>query len=334
MAKLNNPLQRVMNLLVLVSGFIKKGIAGVRKKVQRSEFLEVVYVPLKDLKIDPKYQRLINLTFIEKAKVFDPKLVKPLSIFKRPNGDLFIADGQHTACLAAMYVEDAENFELPCQIQVHPVDFTQEQCEEAEAEYFKRFNFLRNNVGTIEKLRADIAQGLEYALNMLNKLESLGIHVQGIGDESGEEVFGYKMLSTSIGKYGVSYTKKAVDLCKFHLAKGKMTKPMDGSMIFGLAAAFHFADNYLGKEQRYDSFIKYLSGNITLRTVKEWKNKTAGQIQDELMLEKFIEHYNDGVGYGNSPGPTIGMVKKNCLFDQWKDDAIHNKTRDKDEEES
>jgi hypothetical protein len=334
MAKLNDPLQRVMNLLVLVSGFIKKGIAGIRKKVQKSEFLEVVYVPLKDLKIDPKYQRLINLTFIEKAKVFDPKLVKPLSIFKRPNGDLFIADGQHTACLAAMYVEDAESFELPCQIQVHPADFTTEQCEEAEAEYFKRFNFLRNNVGTIEKLRADIAQGLEYALNMLDKLESLGIHVQGIGDESGEEVFGYKMLSTSIGKYGISYTKKAVDLCKFHLAKGKMTKPMDGSMIFALAAAFHFADNYLGKEQRYENFVKYLSGSITLKTVKEWKNKSAGQIQDEIMLGRFIEHYNDGVGYKHHSGPTIGLVKNDSLFSQWKDDPIHNKTRDKDEEES
>ena len=325
MAKLNNPLQGVINLLVLVSGFIQKGISGIRKKFSQKDFLPITYVALKDLKVDPKYQRLINLTFISKAKVFDPKLVKPLSVYRRPNGDLFIVDGQHTACLAGVYVEDPDNFELPCQIQDHPNNFTLEECEEKEAEYFTRFNYLRNNVGTIEKLRAEIARGVKSALTTLGQLEALKVHVQGIGDESGPEVQGYKMLKTSLGKYGVSYTKRAVDLCKYHLDKGNWTKPLDGSIILGLSAAYHFVDNYLGEAQKNKNFIDYLSGNLTKKTVKDLKYKTAGQLQDVLILEKIIEHYNDGVGYGANPGPTVGMDGKNSLFSQWKEDEIHNK---------
>ena len=95
-----------------------------QKKYTTDDFLDVEYIKLKDLKGEPKYQRLINLTFLAKAKVFEPKLVKPLSVFRRPNGEYFIVDGQHTACLAGIYVYDAANFELPCQVQEHPSDFT------------------------------------------------------------------------------------------------------------------------------------------------------------------------------------------------------------------
>ena len=102
MAKLSDPLQGAIELLVLVRGFIKKGISGLKKEFTRNNFLEIKYIALKDLKVDPKYQRLINLNFIQKAQKFDPLLVKPLSVFLRPNGDLFIVDGQHTACLAAL----------------------------------------------------------------------------------------------------------------------------------------------------------------------------------------------------------------------------------------
>ena len=79
-----NPWQGVMTLLSLVDGFIKVGISGIRKKFTRENFLKVEYIELKNLKVDKKYQRLINLNFIKKAKEFRPKLVKPLSVFKRP----------------------------------------------------------------------------------------------------------------------------------------------------------------------------------------------------------------------------------------------------------
>ena len=75
-----------------------------------------------------------------------------------------------------------------CQIQNHPAHFTTEQCEKAEAEYFKKFNFLRNNMGAIEKLRTDILRaGVDSALKIEQQLISLGVHIQCIGDVNGHE---------------------------------------------------------------------------------------------------------------------------------------------------
>jgi len=328
MTNLLNPWQGVMKLLSLVAGFIQAGISGIRKKFTKDDFLPVVYIRLGDLKVDKKYQRLVNLNFIKKAKKFRPELVKPLTVFKRPNGDLFIVDGQHTACLAGVYVEDAENFELPCQVQVHPADFTPEQCEEKEAEYFKEFNFLRNNVGTIEKLRADIARGVQYALTMLSNLQVLGVHVEGIGDESGDELFGYEKLKVCIGKYGNSYTKRAVDLCKYHNKRResiKWKKPLDGSMVYGLAAIYHFIDNYVGKGDKAKGINEYLSNQLALKTVTDWKFKTAGVVQDELIAERIVKHFNDAIGFGSINAPTIGVDEKDSLFQNWLLDPVHGK---------
>ena len=336
-----NPWQGVMTLLSLVDGFIKVGISGIRKKFARENFLEVEYIELKNLKVDKKYQRLINLNFIKKAKEFRPKLVKPLSVFKRPNGDYFIVDGQHTACLAGVYVEDSENFKLPCQVQPHPLTFTIEQCEEAEATYFKEFNFLRNNVSTIEKLRADIARGVEYATNMLEKLQSLNVHVQGIGDETGEEVFGYEKLKTSLGKYGSTYTKMAVELIRYHVgnknSKWKKPKDFDGSMILGLAAAYHFNDVYLGDAGKSKGFQEYLIRIIAAKDVATWKTKTAGQVQDLLLLEKILEHYNSVIELdaGILDAPKIGMKEKSeSLFNQWLGDPIHGNGKESEDSDN
>ena len=327
MAKLSTPQLGVMSILDLVDGF---GISGTRATVTPEDFLPVVYIALKDLKVDPGYQRLINLTFIAKQKAFDATLVKPLSVFRRPNGDLFVSDGQHTACLAAIYVKDHPDFKIPCQIQDHPSHFTTEDCEKAEAAYFKKFNFLRNNMGAIEKLRTDIRAGIDSALKMEQQLITLGVHIQNIGDVDGQEVFGYRQLKTAIGKYKMTYTKKAVELCKEHVNSGKWVRPLDGSMILGIAAAYHFDDNYLGEGKKSESFNHFLEGNITVESVDEHKNKTAGQLQDILIVEKIITLYNLCVKLGKEAGPKIGTTEKNNLFDQWRADEIHNKRKSED----
>ena len=126
--------------------------------------------------------------------------------------------------------------------------------DEFKSHYFKRFNYLRNNVGAIEKFRVEISQGRSAALKLLNQLQSLEVHIQGIGDDTNKEVHGFKQLKASLGKYGMSYNKRAVDLFKFHIEKGNWTSPIDGSMIFGLAAAYHFANFYLGDSQKVKSF--------------------------------------------------------------------------------
>ena len=332
MTKLNNALQGVINLLTLVSGFIKVGISGVRKAFTRRDFISIQYIALKDLKVDSKYQRLINTNFIRKAKEFDPKLVKPLSVFLRPNGDYFIVDGQHTSCLAGIYVKDAENFELPCQVQEHPSDFTEEQCQEKEAEYFKRFNFLRNNVGTVEKLRADIARGVKSALETLETLQALGVHVEGIGDPDGHHVYGYAKLKTSITKYSNGYTKQAINHYS-HLNDDKTLDkwgtPLQGGMILGLTAAFHFIDNYIGDGEKNKAFIVYLHNQFANNSPKEWTYKTSGVVMDQLVLKKIIDTFNILVQNNVIKAPRIGEK----LYNDWLDDLVHQKELSKDSED-
>jgi len=337
MANLTKPLEAVMNVLSLVAGFIAQGISGIRKKFTPDDFLPVVYVPIKDLKVDPKYQRLINVNFIKSAGEFDPLLVKPLSVFERPNGDLMVVDGQHTTVLAATYVEDAEDFELPCQIQVHPSEFTITQCEKAEAAYFKRFNSLRNTVSAVAKLRADIAQGAKYALDTEESFQSLNVHVEGIGapDDGINSVYGYDKLKRAIGKYGNSLVKTAVDAYKVHNTTdgNKWTQPLNGGMIFGLTATYHFLDNYVGDGKKREGFLDFLNTRLAKRSVEKYVLKTQGPQMDVLILQNILDQYNNLVEQDVLDYPSIGMEKENSKWKAWREDPIHGTPKDEDSED-
>ena len=182
-----NPLNVVRSALQtviqLANKLVQRGVSGIRKKFSRKNFIPVQFIKLKDLKIDSKYQRLINTNFIKNAEEFRPKLVKPLSVFLRPDGDYVVVDGQHTCVIAATYVEDPSEFELPCQVQVHPSDYTLEDCLEDEAKYFKDFNSSRTNMSSVALLRADLAQGKPYAQRIEENFRKLGVHVELIGAE-------------------------------------------------------------------------------------------------------------------------------------------------------
>jgi len=337
MAKLTRPLAAVMNVLSLVAGFIALGISGVRKKFTKNDYLPVVYVPIKDLNVDPKYQRLINLGFIKKAKEFDPLLVKPLSVFQRPNGDKMVVDGQHTTVLAATYVEDPDNFELPCQIQYHPSHFTTTQCEKAEAAYFKRFNSLRNTVSAVAKLRADIAQGAQYALDIEESFQSLNVHVEGIGasDDGTNGVYGYDKLKVAISKYGNALVKTAVDAYKVHNSTdgNKWSQPLNGGMILGLAATYHFLDNYVGDGKKREGFLEFLNNRLAKRPVDKYILKTAGPQMDVLILQNILDQYNNLVEQDVLDYPSIGMEKENSKWKAWKEDPIHGTPKDEDSED-
>lgn len=337
MATLTKPLVAVMNVLTLVAGFIAQGISGVRKKFSKGDFLPVEWVKVKDLKVDPKYQRLINLGFIKRAGEFDPLLVKPLSVFERPNGDLMVVDGQHTTVLAATYVEDAEDFELPCQIQVHPSEFTITQCEKAEAAYFKRFNSLRNTVSAVAKLRADIAQGAKYAIDIEESFQSLNVHVEGIGatDDGINSVYGYDKLKRAIGKYGNSLVKTAVDAYKVHNTTdgNKWRQPLNGGMIFGLAATYHFLENYVGDGKRREGFLNFLNNRLAKRSVEKYVLKTQGPQMDILILQNILDQYNNLVEQDVLDYPSIGMEKENSKWKAWKEDPIHGAPKDEEEED-
>ena len=326
-----NPLNAVRSALQtaiqLANKLVQRGVSGIRKRFSRKNFIPVEYIKLKDLKIDSKYQRLINTNFIKNAEEFKPKLVKPLSVFLRPDGDYVVVDGQHTCVIAATYVENPSEFELPCQIQVHSSDSTLEECLEAEAKYFKEFNSSRTNMTSVALLRADLAQGKKYAQRIEENFTKLKVHVELIGadDDGTNSVSGYRGLKDAIGKYGLTYTDRAIEFYKRQNADKsfKGWKKLDGSMILGLTALFHFLDNVKGIDQKADNLTDYMLTYLCKKSVKEITNKTAGIIQDILIVERVLGWYNtlaDATNYIK-----IGIEKDNSILTQWKNDPVHNK---------
>ena len=326
-----NPLNAVRSALQtaiqLANKLVQRGVSGIRKRFSRKNFIKVEFIKLKDLKIDSKYQRLLNTNFIKNAGEFIPTLVKPLSVFLRPNGDYVVVDGQHTCVIAATYVEDPSEFELPCQVQVHPSDRTLEECLEAEAKYFKDFNSSRTNMTSVALLRADLAQGKKYAQRIEENFTKLKVHVELIGaeDDGTNSVVGYRGLKDAIGKYGLTYTDRAIEFYKRQNANAsfKGWKKLDGSMILGLTALFHLLDNVKGIDQKADDLTDYMITHLCKKSVKEITNKTAGIIQDILIVERILDWYNTAADVCSYV--KIGTEKDNSILSQWKDDPIHKK---------
>tara|TARA_S200000501_G_scaffold55787_1_gene45875 strand:+ start:437 stop:1468 length:1032 start_codon:yes stop_codon:yes gene_type:complete len=326
-----NPLNAVRSALQtaiqLANKLVQRGVSGIRKRFSRKNFIKVEFIKLKDLKIDSKYQRLLNTNFIKNAGEFIPTLVKPLSVFLRPNGDYVVVDGQHTCVIAATYVEDPSEFELPCQVQVHPSDRTLEECLEAEAKYFKDFNSSRTNMTSVALLRADLAQGKKYAQRIEENFTKLKVQVELIGaeDDGTNSVVGYKGLRSAIGKYGLSYTDRAIKFYKRQNANTsfKGWKKIDGSMILGLTALFHLLDNVKGIDQKADDLTNYMVEHLCKKSVKEITNKTAGVLQDILIVERVLDWYNTAADVCSYV--KIGTDKDNSILTQWKNDPVHNK---------
>ena len=326
-----NPLNVVRSALQtaiqLANKLVQRGISGIRKRFSRKSFIPVQFIKLEDLKIDSKYQRLINTNFIKNAKEFRPTLVKPLSVFLRPDGDYVVVDGQHTCVLAATYVEDPSEFELPCQVQEHPSEFTLEECLEAEAKYFKDFNSSRTNMSSVALLRADLAQGKKYAVRIDENFKKLEVHVELIGaeDDGENSVKGYRGLKDAISKYGLTYTGRAIQFYKRQNSQSKFKgwKRLDGSMILGLTAVFHLLDNVKGIDQKATDLTNYMVEHLCKKSVNEITHKTAGMLQDILIVERVLDWYNTAADVCSYV--KIGTEKDNSILSQWKNDPVHNK---------
>ena len=326
-----NPLNVVRSALQtviqLANRLVQRGISGIRKRFSRKDFIKVEFIKLKDLKIDSKYQRLINTNFIKNAEEFRPKLVKPLSVFLRPDGDYVVVDGQHTCVIAATYVENPSEFELPCQVQEHPSEFTLEECLEAEAKYFKDFNSSRTNMSSVALLRADLAQGKKYAVRIDENFKKLEVHVELIGaeDDGENSVKGYRGLKDAISKYGLTYTGRAIQFYKRQNSQSKFKgwKRLDGSMILGLTALFHLLDNVKGIDQKATDLTNYMVEHLCKKSVNEITHKTAGMLQDILIVERVLDWYNTAADVCSYV--KIGTEKDNSILSQWKDDPIHKK---------
>lgn len=266
-------------------------------------YIPIELIALDELHCDPEFQRLLNRAMITKAKRFDRDLVRPLYIFKRPNGKYSVADGQHESVIGFLYTVQAGKLKIPAQVRVHPPHFTLEECLAVEANFFKMLNFRRRNVGKVDKLRADIAIGDQHALNIEQKIIEMNVNIDGIGAPNGHKVRGYDKIMEAHQKYGVTNVHRAIS--KYTELQHDATfprwndieKPLNGALIGGLAGVYFmlngggdlgFADKNYALKRYMDKYLGKLkpTGDASIL------DGTPGVAQDVLIARRIVSKCN------------------------------------------
>jgi hypothetical protein len=217
---------------------------------------------------------------------------------------LVITDGQHTAIIAILYTLEGREVEMACQVDVHPSHFSTQECEKAEAQKFRELNSKRRQAGKVDKLRADIAEGLKEALVTLTDLDDMGVHVEKLGNIDGPEVKGFTMLMQAHNKYKLKNVRSAIT--KYQELQEDNTFPkwndigkrLDGGLIAGLSAVYHFLDEYLGGGDKAFALETYLLENLGRVGPSELKDGTPGVSQPTLIARKIILSCNALVQQG------------------------------------
>ena len=285
------------NLVLITSIADNLGFKPDKSEFDVEKYIPITLLKVKELYCDPSFQRLINRAMIKKAKGFDPNLCRPLYVFKRPNGKYSVVDGQHTTTIGYLYTDDAGDLVVPCQVREHNVNLTEEECVTQEANFFKLLNFRRRNVGKVEKLRADIAIGDDEALKIEEKLISMGVNVELIGDPNGLPVYGYDKLMEAHKKYKLPNVRKAIQLYDQlnqdkKASKWDKDKDLNGGLIGGLAAIYYLIDAELGSGDKAHGMVVYLENFLQNSTPKSLTDKTAGVSQSVLIARRIVDKFN------------------------------------------
>ena len=291
------------SLVPLTDLALDLGLSPKKKHFDVDTYIPVTKIPANKLFVDREFQRLVIMSFIKGAKEFDGTFARPLFVFLRPSGEYSVGDGQHTTILGILYTTQGGELPLPCQVIEHPKHFSEQDCIKVEAEYFKKLNTNRRNVGKIDQLRANIALKKEDALEILENLIDMGVHVEKLGDTNGPAIIGYDKLMEAHKSYGLSCVRKAIHLYQ-KIQKDKrfgwngIDKPLNGGLIGGLSAVFHLMDGqFIGGAAKKDALNEYLEnylGNTPIKTKKGMgiTDNTAGVIQSTLIARKIVTSCN------------------------------------------
>jgi hypothetical protein len=284
------------NLIPITEIADNLGLVVRKHDFSEEEYIPITMIPVKELYSDREYQRLLNKAMIKKAGRFDGRLCRPLAVFKRPDGKFAVSDGQHTSTIGYLYTNQSGDLCVPCQVIVHPVDRTLKECVSFEAKYFEELNKNRTNVGAIETLRSGIAYGNKESLETEQKLITMGVHIEQIGDVYGYEVSGLTRIleAYSIGD-DPKYAKKAIDtysrLIEDLNAPNWSEVPMLGSLIAGLARVWYLRVN-LGKGEKGYVVEKYLTERLYKTSPKSLTEGTSGNSQSHLIAVRIITKIN------------------------------------------
>ncbi len=231
-------------------------------------------------------------------------MVRPLYVFERPNGKYSVADGQHQGIIGILHTSKGKKLKLPCQVRRHPKDYTLEECLAEEANFFKKLNFRRRNVGKVDKLRADIAIGDDKAKAIEEKLIDMGVNIDLIGDPEGVPVFGYDKIMEAHKKYGTSNITRAIQKYQQLQEDPKSPKwdndtdkPLNAGLLGGIAAIYFMLNGGgdLGYGEKHYALKYYLDHYLKkVRPIgkKSLMDGAGGVKQDVLIARRIVDKCN------------------------------------------
>lgn len=128
--------------------------------------------PLGDLQIDPSYQRdvsdPVSGSLIRRiAQRWDWGLCQPLAVVRRPDGSLFVIDGQHRLCAARLRPD----------ITDIPRVVSPSLGVEQEAASFVEMNRARRALRQLELFKGDVARGDQDALLLVEVMGRAGMTI-------------------------------------------------------------------------------------------------------------------------------------------------------------
>jgi hypothetical protein len=132
---------------------------------------EQLWVPVKDIKVDPTYQRPIQQARVERmAMHFDPDAFGSLTLSRRETGFLYVVDGQHrVALMRSMGWDDQQ---VPALVY-HGLSL------EEEARIFRIMNAEAAKPKALDIWKARLAEGEPVAVDITRIVESLGLKISG-----------------------------------------------------------------------------------------------------------------------------------------------------------
>ena len=153
-----------------------------------------------NLFVDGIYQRMVDPGRIKKYGLLNPQWLTAAILAQRPDGSLYIIDGQNKACL--YFRSEEQSTEFHCLVFVHDKETSVGNCRKIEAEIYKNINENLKSLTTLQKIRSGVVFGdpescwVEMVMNQMN------LTSQGFGSQKKDalEVLGFNQFYIMVTK--------------------------------------------------------------------------------------------------------------------------------------
>jgi len=153
-----------------------------------------------NLLVDGIYQRMVDPGRIKKYGQLNPSHLTATILAERPDGTLYIIDGQNKACLYSRSGETDIKFH--CLVFVHEKDSSVGYCRKIEAEIYKNINENLKSLSTLQKIRSGVVFGDPESCWVERVMNELNLTCNGFGSQNkgALEVLGFNQFFIMVTK--------------------------------------------------------------------------------------------------------------------------------------